>query len=94
MDLGVIYVFQEIKLDMGHGNGLTPSDPLSRLDPLINCLHQFSPLQCLIYVRLTSEHWLQRHKRKLWIAFVAFLIIGYVIYLAFAFKYVSNLSDI
>ncbi|WAR08491.1 S28A3-like protein [Mya arenaria] len=78
---------QEIKLDMDVRNGRLTRDPLSRLDPMFQCLHRFSPLQCLIYLRLTLEHALLRFKAKLWWTFLAVVLTLFIVYIGVAFSH-------
>ncbi|KAL4233365.1 hypothetical protein ACF0H5_008047 [Mactra antiquata] len=77
---------QEINIDMGAcaDNG---EDIMSRLDPLFRFLHLISPLQFLIYVRLTFGHFYQRHKLILFRIFIILLVVAYIVYIGVAFSF-------
>ena len=66
----------------------TDSDPMKRLLPLYAFLHHISPLQFLIYVRLTVEHIYKQHNAKIRIVLLALLLAIYLVYVGFAFRLV------
>ena len=61
-------------------------DPIHRLAPILNVLHRFSPLQAIIYLRLTIQHIYSRHKYKIRTAILLLLLALYFVYLGVALR--------
>ena len=63
-------------------------DPLERCSSALEFLSRSSPLQAIIYCRLTAEHIYKRHKTKIWRIILLILCLLYFIYLGVAFRFV------
>ncbi|XP_045196631.2 solute carrier family 28 member 3-like [Mercenaria mercenaria] len=77
---------QEINIDMANHYD-DANDPIRVFEPVVRVFHRISPLQFLIYLRLTLEHHYQGHKTKLWRVFLGTILILYLVYLGLAFSY-------
>lgn len=77
---------QEINIDMA-AHYDAAGDPMRVFDPVARILHRISLLQLLIYIRLTAEHFFQRHRTKICRGILVLLLILFVVYLAVAFSY-------
>ena len=77
----VIVLYQVVKLDMDLRDD-NNDDPLDRFARVVDLLHRISPLQALIYCRLTMEHLYQRRKQNITIVVIVTLVVFYMFYIA------------